>query len=123
MYLGNKIKGRLGFRASPSGRSARKRELNRVGENQHITTCSRIASRIPIGSGFAPLRRGAHPHCPRQRTRIYPSRGLALSARATSQAENVTRNPPKKDRGRAPSMARSAKNELILKKDECIECY
>ena len=39
-------------------------------------------------SGFAALAfaRSAQPHCPRLRTRANPYRGLALSARATSQA-------------------------------------
>ena len=38
------------------------------------------------GSGFASLAcaHSAQPNCPRQRTRINPCRGLALSARATS---------------------------------------
>ena len=37
-------------------------------------------------SGFATLAfaHSAQPYCPRQRTRVYPGRGLALSARATS---------------------------------------
>ena len=96
MYLGNKIKGRLGFRASPSGRSARKRELNRVGENQHITTCSRIASRIPIGSGFAPLRRGAHPHCPRQRTRIILVAGSLYRLGQRRKQRTLREIPPRK---------------------------
>ena len=42
-----------------------------------------VAPRVSLRSHSA---RSAQPHCPRQRTRGYPSRGLALSARATSQA-------------------------------------
>jgi hypothetical protein len=40
------------------------------------------APRVSLRSHNA---RSAQPHCPRQRTRANPRRGLALSARATSQ--------------------------------------
>jgi hypothetical protein len=63
--------------------------LNRPGINQHLTSlpalgpCSPGGPRVSLRSHGA---RSAQPHCPRQRTRVNPVRGLALSARATSQA-------------------------------------
>jgi len=54
-----------------------------------LTACPRKGLKIPWAFRFryarislAPLQ----PHCPRQRNRKNPKRGLALSARATSQA-------------------------------------
>ena len=75
------------LRISPSGRSTRRifaedTELVRAANSP--THAPRFVS---LGSsGFASLAfaHSAQPHCPRQRTRINPYRGLALSARATS---------------------------------------
>ena len=88
------------------------------------THAPRFVSLWLVGLRFARIRSlrsatlpsPANPHIAWSRARFIGS-GNVVGGRS------VTRNPPKKDRGRAPSMARSAKNELILKKDECIECY
>jgi hypothetical protein len=44
----------------------------------------RVYPRAPRVSLRSHSARSAQPHCPRQRTRVDPSRGLALLARATS---------------------------------------
>ena len=68
----------------PGVRRALVKKANRTAPNRPV----RARRFLSLGSsGFASLAfaHSAQPHCPRQRTRIYPSRGLALSARATSQ--------------------------------------
>ena len=78
----------INLRVSPSGRSVRrKKSVLDWAKNQHLTSTAHArrlypcAPRVSLRSHDA---RSAQPHCPRQRTRVYPGRGLALSARATS---------------------------------------
>jgi hypothetical protein len=72
----------------PSGvRHEKKKSVKGWGKKLHLTSTAharRVYPRAPRVSLRSHGARSAQPHCPRQRTRVDPSRGLALLARATS---------------------------------------